>query len=130
MPARIQHIAITCAENEALAEFYKSTFGLTEVFRHSPEGRPDLVGIYLTDGHINLALLPNGGGRPEGINHFGILVEDLEAARDRALANGAKPAAGALPKDGRYAEDYVIDPSGTRVDLSDKGWDIGRGRPS
>ncbi len=127
--ATIQHIAISCKENEALAEFYKTTFGMREVFSHSPEGHPEVVGIYLTDGHINLALLPNLGNHPEGINHFGFVVDDIESTRETGVAAGAKPGSNDIPRDGRYAEAYIVDPSGTRVDLTDKGWDIGQGRP-
>jgi catechol 2,3-dioxygenase-like lactoylglutathione lyase family enzyme len=120
--AQIQHIAITCHENEKLAEFYKQAFGMVEVKRHAPQGRPDVVGIYLSDGHINLALLPAMPGHPEGINHFGFHVDDIEASRDKAVSLGAKPGSDNLPRDGRFAEGYIVDPSGTRVDLSESGW--------
>ena len=121
--AKIQHIAITCQENEKLAEFYKQAFGMVEVKRHAPEGRPDVVGIYLSDGHINLALLPARPGSPEGINHFGFHVDDVAAAREKAVAAGGKPGSDDLPRDGRFAEGFIVDPSGTRVDLSVVGWD-------
>lgn len=120
---KIQHIAITCQENEKLAKFYKQAFGMVEVKRHAPEGRPDVVGIYLSDGHINLALLPARPGHPEGINHFGFHVDDVASARQKAVAAGAKPGSDDLPRDGRFAEGYIVDPSGTRVDLSVAGWE-------
>jgi catechol 2,3-dioxygenase-like lactoylglutathione lyase family enzyme len=129
MAATIQHIAISCKENETLAEFYKRTFGMREVFRHSPEGRPDVTAIYLTDGHVNLALLPNLGDGREGINHFGFKVDDVEEAMQLGIASGGKPSTTVKPRDGRYAETAIVDPSGTSVDLTDKGWDIGQGRP-
>lgn len=121
--AQIQHIAITCQENEKLAEFYKASFGLVEVKRNAPEGREDAVVIYLSDGHINLALLPARPGQPEGINHFGFHVDDLEAARTKALSLGAKPSSHDVPRGGGFVEDFVVDQSGTRVDLSAAGWD-------
>ncbi|MBO0886442.1 MAG: VOC family protein [Acidimicrobiales bacterium] len=120
--AQIQHIAITCQENEKLAEFYKASFGLVEVKRNAPEGREDSVVIYLSDGHINLALLPARPGQPEGINHFGFHVDDLEAARTKALSLGAKPSSNDVPRGGGFVEDFVVDQSGTRVDLSAEGW--------
>ena len=129
--AQIQHIALTAIDNEGLASFYVNTFGMREVFRHADPrpDRPNAVAVYLTDGHINLAVLPNGGGRPEGINHFGFIVDDIEEARQLGVANGAKPGSNDLPRDGRYAEGYLVDPVGQKVDLTDKGWDIGEGRP-
>ena len=48
--------------------------------------------IYLTDGYINMAVLPSRGGR-EGIDHFGFQVEDL----DETLKNAQPPALKAKP---------------------------------
>lgn len=121
---KIQHVALFAQDNEALADFYKRAFGLVEVKRHAPQGRPDRVGIYLTDGHINLALLPAEAGRPEGIDHFGFQVDDVEEARKEAVAAGGKPGSNDIPRDGRFAEAFISDPVGTRVDLSVKGWDV------
>jgi catechol 2,3-dioxygenase-like lactoylglutathione lyase family enzyme len=118
--ARIQHIAICSQENEKLAAFYKESFGMVEVKRNPPEGGEGPVVIYLSDGYINLALLPARPGQPEGINHFGFHVDDLEAARTKAVSHGAKPGSVDLP--GGFVEDFIIDASGTRVDLSVAGW--------
>lgn len=121
---KIEHIAIMCKENEALAEFYKKTFGLVEVKRHASDSHPEhAVGIYLSDGHINLALLPLHPGAQEGINHFGFRVRDAAATREAAVSLGAEPGSDDLPRDGRFAEGYIVDPAGTRVDLSVSGWD-------
>src|SRR6202008_2750767 len=78
--------------------------------------------IYLSDGHINLAILP-ARQRREGIYHFGMEVEDVKEAAQTALAAGATGGKAELPKDGRFAETFVLDPVGTRVDLS-RGWKV------
>ncbi len=116
--ARIQHIAILAADPAKLSEFYKASFGLKEVARSGDNGEA----IYLSDGHINLALLP-ARNRREGIFHFGIQVEDVKGAVDTALGAGASGGKAELPKDGRFAETFVLDPVGTRVDLS-RGWKV------
>lgn len=116
--ARIRHIAILAADPAKLSEFYKASFGLKEVARSGEKGEA----IYLSDGHINLALLP-ARNRREGIFHFGMQVEDVKAAVDTALAAGATGGKAELPKDGRFAETFVLDPVGTRVDLS-PGWKV------
>lgn len=121
---KIQHIALFAEDNEALADFYKAAFGLVEVKRHAPEGRPDRVGIYLTDGHINLAILPASAGGYEGIHHFGIQVDDVEEVRKQVVDSGGKPGSNDIPRDGRFAEGFILDPAGTRVDLSVNGWDV------
>ncbi|HLF77284.1 MAG TPA: VOC family protein [Dehalococcoidia bacterium] len=118
--ATIQHIAIRARDNEKLAEFYKTAFGLTEVFRQ-PAGK-DHVAYYLSDGHINVALLPCGPETPEGIDHFGFQVESMADATDAAVGAGASQGRSGVPRDGRFAEAFVRDPVGTRIDLSVEGW--------
>ncbi|HEX9143844.1 MAG TPA: VOC family protein [Candidatus Binatia bacterium] len=115
---RIRHIAILAAEPEKLAQFYQTSFGFKEVARSGEKGEA----IYVSDGHINLALLP-ARNRREGIFHFGIQVEDVKGAVDKALAAGASGGKAELPRDGRFAETFVLDPVGTRVDLS-PGWKV------
>ncbi len=41
-----------------------------------------------------------------------------------AVEAGGKKGSNSLPKDGRFAEAFVVDPVGTRVDLSEQGWKI------
>jgi catechol 2,3-dioxygenase-like lactoylglutathione lyase family enzyme len=120
--AKIRHVAI-CAENTGkLAEFYKTTFGMREVRRRP--GPAESVPIFLTDGYINLAVLPAWqNGSREGIFHFGFQVEDMPETSRRATAAGAVTEAEAQPQDGRYAEFRLHDPVGTPVDLSEHGWD-------
>src|SRR5205085_1355444 len=72
--ARIKHIALTTKEPAKVAEFYKTAFGLKEL-RRSPNGA-----VFLTDGHINVAILNYkteksadvGAHGPnfDGIHHF------------------------------------------------------------
>jgi catechol 2,3-dioxygenase-like lactoylglutathione lyase family enzyme len=116
--ARIRHIAILTKDTEKLAEFYRASFGFKEVARSGENGEA----IYVSDGHINLAILP-ARQRREGIYHFGIEVEDVKSAVENARAAGATGGTAELPKDGRFAETFVLDPVGTRVDLS-LGWKV------
>lgn len=120
--ARIRHIALLTKEQEKLADFYKSAFGMTEVFRHESAsgGGP---AIYLSDGYMNLAILA-ARERAEGIYHFGFQVDDVEKAAETAVERGATQPPIGLPRDGRYAEVFIKDPSGTRVDLSEAGWKV------
>lgn len=115
---RIAHIAILAAEPAKLAEFYQAAFGFKEVARSGEKGEA----IYVSAGHINLALLP-ARNRREGIFHFGVQVDDVKSAAAKALAAGATGGKTELPRDGRFAETFVLDPVGTRVDLS-QGWKV------
>ena len=77
--ARIRHLAILTEDVERMVKFYMNSFGLEIV-----EGEG--TATYLTDGHINLAIIPIGPEREiegshlkEGINHFGFEVENVES---------------------------------------------------
>jgi catechol 2,3-dioxygenase-like lactoylglutathione lyase family enzyme len=115
---QIRHLALLTDDQEGLAKFYIEVFEMKEVHRHpSPYGTP---AIYLSDGHLNLAILP-AAGRRKGIFHFGMQVDDVDKAVADALAAGATPPNEVLPKDGRFTEQFVFDPAGTRVDIG-AGW--------
>ena len=117
---KIKHIAILAKDQEKTVEFYKQTFGMFEVARPVTPGKKR--GIYISDGHINLAILPCADDREEGIAHFGFEVEDLQETEAIALLAGALRGLEARPQDGRFAEAGIVDPTGTGVDLSVQGW--------
>ena len=119
--ATIKHIAISAKDNQKLAEFYKKVFGMKEVFRQ-PAGTSGRVAYYLSDGNINLAILPTGPNGKEGLNHFGFHIEDMDAYSKAAVEAGASQPPAEVPRDGRFAEQYVLDPVGGRIDLSVAGW--------
>lgn len=118
--AKIRHIAIKVEDQEKAANFYKQTFGMTEAWR-GPVRDDGNRAIYLTDGYINMAVLPARGGR-EGIDHFGFQVEDMESTLKSAEISGAQKQADVKPKDGRFAEMGVRDPVGQLVDVTVHGW--------
>ena len=112
--AKIRHIAVRSDDILKLAEFYKKVFGLKEVSRGEQT-------VYLSDGTINLAILPARGAQ-QGIDHFGFEVDDPEGTVASALEAGAAQGSQSLPRDGRFAEIFLRDPVGQRVDLSKQGW--------
>jgi len=88
--AKIKHIAIRTPDPEKTAAFYKDVFGLKEVGQARR-------GLYLSDGHINLAILKTTDHNPDeqpgvvGLDHFGFLVEDLDETCEKLKAAGATP---------------------------------------
>jgi catechol 2,3-dioxygenase-like lactoylglutathione lyase family enzyme len=131
---KIKHIALTTENPAKTAAFYKEAFGLTEL-RRSPNGA-----VFLTDGHINLAILnwktnksADVGAHGEnfsGIHHFGFEVEDLDAAVSRLeIANGnqltAKDGIDATMAGGGHAnfEMKWSGPDGVVIDISHTGWE-------
>ncbi|HEV7665366.1 MAG TPA: VOC family protein [Chloroflexota bacterium] len=85
---KIRHIAIRCEDTEATSSWLQAALELRFVQRR------DSGAIDLSDGDINVTLLPLGlgaGDRPvaAGFEHIGVTVDDEDAARQRMLANGA-----------------------------------------
>jgi catechol 2,3-dioxygenase-like lactoylglutathione lyase family enzyme len=128
---RIKHIAITAEDPFATAALFKQAFGLEELSR----GDSDIAReVYLTDGHINLAIVcwkrtpenPNPYPDGYGLDHFGFQVDDLARAEARAAAVGANPQP--PPKvdlarmGGRIFFERKLQLAGVKFDLSQEGW--------
>ena len=130
--ARIKHIAIRTPDPEKTAAFYQEVFGLKEVGRAR-------TGYYLSDGHINLAILKSRDegteGSPRdapgyaGIHHFGFLVDDVDEVCQKLEAAGAKPMTSrtdvrhaATPGPRSYYEIKYRGPDDQEIDVTESGW--------
>jgi catechol 2,3-dioxygenase-like lactoylglutathione lyase family enzyme len=114
--AKIKHIAMVTLDPERLAKFYQEVFDMKLLHR------TETGGVFITDGYMTVALLPNKAeGKPNGLNHFGFQIDDQEeiAGRleDYGLAHPAK-----RPADRPYAETRATDPDGNNFDLSVHGF--------
>lgn len=112
--ARIRHVAIRTENVERLVNFYTTSFGLTVVDGVGPA-------TYLTDGYLNLAILPKGRNPKEGFDHFGFEVESIDDLAPVCEEAGASTAIEKRPAN-REAEFRVHDPDGNGIDLSQHGW--------
>ena len=125
--ARIKHIAIRTRDIEKTAAFYKKAFGLKQVGLGQN-------GIYLTDGHLNIAILKfqrgkDGGPLRLGIDHVGFQVDDVEATLARIDGLGGKPLTDRTevnPTDPSrpqsYCEVKCLGPDEQVIDVSRVGW--------
>ena len=114
--AKIKHIAMVSMDPPKLAEFYKQVFDM-KILHSSKSGA-----TYLTDGYINVALLPQKAeGKPNGLNHFGFEIDDQEEIAKRMEEFGLK-APGQRPRNRPYAETRGCDPEGNNFDLSVHGF--------
>ena len=129
--ARIRHIAIATRDLEATTQFYIEGLGLKQVGKINT---PTSEGYYLSDGHVNFAILKfkydepaktEGTLRCTGIHHFGLEVEDMEEARARIEKAGAVhrpyPGTEEMAKRGNV-EVKFSGPDGVTIDLSEHGW--------
>ena len=111
--AKIRHLAIVTSDQQKLAHFYKTAFGMKEVRGIGPA-------LYLSDGYMNLALIDvnsPGLNLKEGLYHFGIEVDGIEPLREALTAMGTASKLEPRPKN-RDAEFRVHDPDGNPIDIS------------
>ncbi len=121
--ARLKHIAIRTRDVAKTVAFYKEAFDLQEVGK----GRS---GVYLSDGHINMAILKlRTPTSPAGVDHFGFQVDDLEKAVSRVAELGGgqlTDLARINPTDPAHPQSYfevkVTGPDEQEIDVSDTGW--------
>jgi catechol 2,3-dioxygenase-like lactoylglutathione lyase family enzyme len=115
MKAKLVHIAVRSANPRALADFYKRAFGLREVLSNRKA-------VDLWDGYLFLAINPPTANGPMGLNHFGFLVEDVDAVRP-ALDHAGASKVEARPAGRSFTDWRVHDPEGNPIDLSSRGYD-------
>jgi catechol 2,3-dioxygenase-like lactoylglutathione lyase family enzyme len=124
MANKIEHIAIITLDPDKLAKFYIEVFGMKFLHRRELGTRPPTGAVFVTDGNINLALLPNRGeGKPSGINHIGFHIEDAEEIETK-LADWQVAMPAPRPEDRLYAETRCSDPDGNNIDLSVHGYQL------
>ena len=113
--AKLVHIAVRSANPRALADFYKRAFGLREVLSNRKA-------VDLWDGYLFLAINPPSANGPMGLNHFGFLVDDVDALRPALVRAGASKVE-ARPAGRSFTDWRVHDPEGNPIDLSSRGYD-------
>jgi catechol 2,3-dioxygenase-like lactoylglutathione lyase family enzyme len=119
---KIRHLALFTPNPEKLARFYVNVFEMEIV--HRSRGADGKGGVFLTDGYISLAILPQRttGEMAAGLNHFGFKVDDVEAIAEKLAAEGVE-APTMRPAERPYAEYRAADPYGNLFDLSEHGYD-------
>lgn len=117
--AKIKHLALICMDPDKMAQFYCEVFDMKVQVRR-------LGAVHLTDGYLNLALLPQRAeGKAQGLNHFGFQVEDRDVITERMKKwNLVEPVK--RPADRTYAETRGTDPEGNNFDLAVGGFQRSR----
>jgi methylmalonyl-CoA/ethylmalonyl-CoA epimerase len=113
--AKLRHIALIVPDPEAAATFFEKAFDM----KRAGTARR---GIYMSDGIINVALLRQEGEEEVGIYHFGMWVDDLDAAEKKVVDAGGTYLAGRPTSPNSFYEAKYKDPIGIVFDLTHKGW--------
>jgi len=113
MSARINHVAMVSSQYALLGKFYETLFGM----KTSPNSRPNSA-VTVGDGYVGLNINPRKPGRPGGLDHYGIQVDDVETVYDRMRAK--YPTVKWLKRPGNrpFAGISTHDPDGNMFDLS------------
>jgi len=123
--ARIQHISFATNDPPATAEFYKRTFGLTELRRKPKDSGVEAV--FLTDGYFYITIekfrpedeVLGGQHITPGIGHIGFGVDDLDVAVKTMVANDGRK----VPGVGNPMNPQYLGPDGVMIDMRLGGWD-------
>jgi len=114
--ARLRHIAIIVPDPEKAAKFFEAAFDMKRVGIARR-------GIHVSDGVINVALLKKETEEePIGLYHFGMWVDDLDAAEKKVVAAGGTYLSGRPKSPKSFYEAKYRDTSGIVFDLTHTGW--------
>lgn len=126
--ALLRHIAIAVSDPEAAAKFFESAFGMWRAGNA-------MRGVYMTDGTMNVALLDfkdeivtGHEDRPgvQGLIHFGMWVDNLDASEAAITAAGGRYLTGR--QEGETSNPNVFyevkyaTPEGFVFDITETGW--------
>ncbi len=127
--AKLRHFAITTADPEKTAEFYKEAFGMEEVGRTNS---PIAHGFYLSDGVINIAILKYKTNEAAGIergvdwyglHHIGFWVDKVpDAAQQITDAGGSYMMGAVSDSPNTFYEVKYRGPDGVICDITEHGW--------
>src|SRR5258706_3018399 len=115
MFAQINHVAIISHQYNTLGKFYEAVFGL----KASGKGRPASA-ITIGDGYVGLNLIPPRYGYIGGIDHFGLLVDDVGPVLERMKKKHRSASIVKRPSTRPYAAYSGHDPDGNVFDLAQK----------
>jgi len=85
----LNHVGINVPDMDEALAYYTGTLGFPEAFRVPDEqGQPRLVYVQISQN--TFVELQPANGRPEGVSHFGLHVEDMDAATAMFKQRGAE----------------------------------------
>src|SRR5215472_12933434 len=116
MFAKINHMAMVSPIYPMLANFYEAYFGLK---RSGTTSRP-LNAVTVGDGYVGLNINPLRDGYVGGLDHFGLVVDDIDTVIERARVKFPSAAIVKRPSTRPFANYSGHDPDGNIFDLSQK----------
>ena len=115
MFARINHVAIHNANWPMMARFYEAMFGMKVSGKSQP-----MSGMAVGDGYVGLNLNSQRDSYVGGLDHFGMIVDDIDAAMERASKKYPESCIVKRPSTRPFAAYSANDPDGNVFDLAQK----------
>jgi catechol 2,3-dioxygenase-like lactoylglutathione lyase family enzyme len=113
----LNHVGINVPDLDKAVEFYTKTMGFPEAFRQTnAQGQVQLVYVQISQN--TFVELQPANGRPLGVSHFGLHVENMAAATAMFKERGAN--VGPTNLSGTKAIlSNITDPNGIRMELAE-----------
>jgi catechol 2,3-dioxygenase-like lactoylglutathione lyase family enzyme/predicted enzyme related to lactoylglutathione lyase len=115
MFAQINHMAIISPRYPVLGKFYEAVFGLKPASTSRPA-----AAITIGDGYTGLNIIPRRDGYVEGIDHFGMVVDEIAPARERMQRKFKTSNLVQRPSARPFAAFSGHDPDGNVFDLAQR----------
>jgi catechol 2,3-dioxygenase-like lactoylglutathione lyase family enzyme len=114
----LNHVAISVPDIDKAVEYYTKTLGFPEAFRiKNQQGQVQLVYVQISKGTF-IELQPSNPQRPPGLNHFGVVVDNMAQATAMWKERGAN--VGPTNLSGTKAIlSNIVDPNGVRMELAE-----------
>ncbi len=112
----VNHVGIAFDDIDAAIEYYTETLGYPEAFRIENEaGEIGLVYVQVSQNTF-VELQPTNENRGPGINHFGVVVDDMDAAISMWRDRGTEVPDARLSSTNAILSN-IFDPDGNRMEL-------------
>ena len=115
MSAKLKHIALISDNYAVQGKFYEAAFGM----RTAADPRPERA-VTVGDGYVGLNINPRKPGRPAGLDHFGLEVDELEPVFAKLREKYPEVQVVKRPSTRPFAGISTHDPVGNVFDLSQR----------
>ena len=115
MFAQINHMAVISSNYAMLGKFYEGVFGLKSSGKTSP-----LASSVYGDGYVGLNIIPRRDGYVGGLDHFGMVVDDVDTVLERMRRKHPQANIVKRPSTRPFAAYSGHDPDGNVFDLAQK----------
>jgi len=124
MQTKIQHAAIVSENFVREAKFYQAVFGMKRSKPGSAEEEKAIrtnYAVSIADGYVGVTVIGRKPGYVPGLHHFGVDVDDVDAAIGRIKKNYPEVAVLKRPSNRPFATYGAHDPEGNYFDLTQEG---------